>query len=235
MLVPKLSALRPPSGGAAFRRVRKRAFSLVELLTVISIIGALAAILTPVVGKARASARSTQCIANMRQIGAAMLLYAHDNKDRLPAPGDPEGSQSATWIAALHPYTGAPFPTGAGPIAVASVNPIFVCPEWSFVEAADFDKVRSYAMWAESDGAGPDWTRQRTISEIRDPSKALLLIEHDDTAFTGSSAAWREGGDYLSTPDARGATRHHAHANYLFLDGHVTGKTPGMAKTCFAH
>lgn len=62
-------------------------FSLIELLTVIAIIGILAAILIPVVGKARESARQVACASNVRQIGQAMHLY-HDDHGRFPDQND---------------------------------------------------------------------------------------------------------------------------------------------------
>ncbi|MDR1282126.1 MAG: prepilin-type N-terminal cleavage/methylation domain-containing protein [Opitutaceae bacterium] len=58
------------------------AFTLVELLTVIAIIGILAAIIIPAAGKVRQSARRAVCASNLRQIGVAAGLYAQDNKDR---------------------------------------------------------------------------------------------------------------------------------------------------------
>lgn len=63
------------------------AFTLIELLTVVAIIGILAAILIPVVGKARDSARQSTCASNLRQIGTALHLY-HDDHGRFPDQND---------------------------------------------------------------------------------------------------------------------------------------------------
>ncbi|EIP98099.1 prepilin-type N-terminal cleavage/methylation domain-containing protein [Opitutaceae bacterium TAV1] len=72
-----------------------RAFTLVELLTVIAIIGILAAILIPVVGKVRASARETQGLSNIRQVGLGCILYAQDNRGIFPCYYErPDGDHS---------------------------------------------------------------------------------------------------------------------------------------------
>lgn len=59
-------------------------FTLIELLTVIAIIGILAAILIPTVGKVRESARRTVDASNLREIGKACLIWANDNNERFP-------------------------------------------------------------------------------------------------------------------------------------------------------
>jgi prepilin-type N-terminal cleavage/methylation domain-containing protein/prepilin-type processing-associated H-X9-DG protein len=53
-------------------------FTLIELLVVIAIIAILAAILFPVFAKARAKARQTACISNMKQMALGMMMYVQD-------------------------------------------------------------------------------------------------------------------------------------------------------------
>jgi prepilin-type N-terminal cleavage/methylation domain-containing protein len=58
--------------------LRRQAFTLVELLVSIAIIALLAAILFPVFGSARAAARRTVCISNLRQLSLALQMYRQD-------------------------------------------------------------------------------------------------------------------------------------------------------------
>lgn len=68
-----------------------RGFSLVEILVVIGIVAVLAALLFPVIARARDAGKVPVCISNLRQIGAATALYQSDHDGALPCENPRSG------------------------------------------------------------------------------------------------------------------------------------------------
>ncbi|MDR1284483.1 MAG: DUF1559 domain-containing protein [Opitutaceae bacterium] len=112
------------------------AFTLIELLTVIVIIGILAAIIIPAVSKVRDSARRAQCVSNLHQIVLASIAYGNENRGKPPYVA--ENDSDASWDRqvnrivrtgynnCLAPWFGDSAPSGTSSCAVLAK--IMLCP-----------------------------------------------------------------------------------------------------------
>jgi prepilin-type N-terminal cleavage/methylation domain-containing protein/prepilin-type processing-associated H-X9-DG protein len=64
--------------------MRRTAFTLIEMLVVIGIIAILAALIYPALGTAKASAKTSSCLNNLRQIAFALQMYVNDDAGIMP-------------------------------------------------------------------------------------------------------------------------------------------------------
>lgn len=86
------------------RGLNRQAFTLIELLVVIAIISLLVAILFPVFGRARESARRSSCASNMRQIGLGVTQYTQDYDEHFPVGSSTFGDRGNGWAGQIYPY-----------------------------------------------------------------------------------------------------------------------------------
>jgi prepilin-type N-terminal cleavage/methylation domain-containing protein len=111
-------------------RDRPAAFTLIELLIVITIIGVLASLLLGVISKVRERADRTTCLNNLHQIGIASLQYEADHNGIMPGPTDAGLKVYYTTnmlCGVLAPYLGLPSTPNN------LIVPIFRCPTWQRV------------------------------------------------------------------------------------------------------
>lgn len=93
--VDRMAEARDPRGRFVNKKIpnsRHAAFTLIELLIVIAIIGLLVSILVPALSRAREMSRRTLCGSNLRQFGISLLQYSQDFDSWLPAKGAPQGA-----------------------------------------------------------------------------------------------------------------------------------------------
>ncbi len=194
--------------------MRRAAFSLLELLAVVAVIGLLVAVLTPSLGGARRSALSTTCKANLRQWATATVMYAQQNDGWLPRRG--QGANVTTlinrpedWFNALPPLLGQPsyfdlFTESKTPRPGA--KNVWMCPV-----AVEHDGLNYFAY---------GMNMRLSIWMTATPDKI------DRVAPTSVQVLFADGpGKYCSVfpaPDPYSPDpRHDARLNIAFLDGHV--------------
>lgn len=118
------------------RSRRAAGFTLVELLVLIGIIAILISILLPSLSSARRSANSVKCLANLRQIGQALMMYSQENKGVWPVAvhevtAHIKVAQERRWYDLLAEYVSnrkTNTAKGIGKLRQSSV--IWGCPDW---------------------------------------------------------------------------------------------------------
>ena len=229
--------------------MRRRGFTLVELLVVIGIIAVLIAILLPVLERAREQARIVKCASSERQIYAAMIMYAQQNSGVLPIPGlssDPlfpfemirmdtmgiyNYSQGVFW-----PYvSGGPggrqqlfLCPSDGPDRFVSSGPSFdqLQPDPRFPRNFTYSFNRHLVgqqtapVMTEDRGPIPGWSGVK-LARIAHPDHKLLVVEANGPK--GSSQDIAVGNTTGGPPPIilLLSTRHFGRANQCFADGHV--------------
>lgn len=204
----------------------RRAFTLIELLTVIAIIAILAAILIPTLGNMRRSAQNTTCINNLRVLFQGIAIFTADQGSIPRASGETQAvgntlKQGRTWRAAL-------IGSGAIPEArSASTNPndwrseqfeIFTCRSHMNHYADQF----AYA----SEARVSTYTMNNIATSYHFP-KFAYFTRPDRTMLISDGALPQADGSFNhgTQGGAPDMNAHRGRANMAFADGHVETRT----------
>ncbi len=201
---------------------KKRCFTLIELLVVIAIIAILAAILLPALSKARDRARSTNCLANEKQIALQLLQYADAHKGYGPLGNFDVALpfNYAKWLDKLAQYL-------YGEKAVTSNNgfrkyPVFLCP--ASPKSADGTPYagRNYGInsFISNHRNATSYLNGTFYNRVKKPAQRFAF---GDIEATGTEPIIKKKG--LPGPvyeDAQIGYRHgNRSANLVVLDGHA--------------
>ncbi len=199
---------------------RRSGFTLIELLVVIAIIAILAAILFPVFAQARAKARGTVCLSNLKQSGLAWSMYSQDYDETTPN----QRTQAGYWYVIMQPYI--------------KNWQMMLCPDRSDTVCNDKNTPFSPTCmgygyndgWISDTGYGLAYTQTRdaqgkTVRAGR--PLAAISAPADTVAFgdTYDNPGYSIAMDNIMSrlPDGYGSKslRHAQNLNYAFADGHA--------------
>lgn len=192
---------------------QRDAFTLIELLTVIAIIGILAAIIIPTVGKVRESARYSIGTSNLREWARANILFAQENKGFIPNDGatnaptagqiTPVISGAGPWWNELPPYISQRtlkfISDNRGRLPTLGDNNIFICPNASAKSVSTAPAWLCYAPAFPLSEGGAN-ARTANVNRIRNPSRTVLFAE------TTNHAPGQTGSFPTSNPRALGTS-----------------------------
>lgn len=206
----------------------KRAFTLVEMLVVVSIIGVLVVMSFPAFKKAMASSKRSTCMSYERQIASGLFAYAADHENRLPPvdAGYPNTANDANhWNYMVWTYCGYAesdytYPTNdtctRKGLNVTRKN-IFRCPEiWGNPPCPPGVQINPNRMsYALNSGVGiPSWqgawTTPVPLASVSNPAATAMIVEA--SFLLGTCSGYRT---YW------GLIPHDEGLNVLFYDGHV--------------
>lgn len=213
-------------------KTKAQAFTLLELLTVIAIIAVLAALLIPITGAVRTTARTTQCTSNLRQLAAAGHLWIADNKGRMP--------DAHQWSAADSPYSLRPYLSIRG-----GGKGVFTCPEAYRLHpnpeaeeaglTEDFRtySINLYACRTQGGSTGGDVaSNPGMLAAIPHPAKMSFFMDGDLISANGAVRRYAHSGmtnpSNLWTPEKPTGLLavHKGKLNVAFVDGHVESCDP---------
>lgn len=207
--------------------MKRNAFTLIELLTVIAIVATLAAFLLPAFARVKEKAKGTQCISNQRQLWLGWCQYADDNSDRIPYAA---GQGDATWCPLNGNWWLPEYSTDHSPLAnYVSKRGTWKCPSFYMPEDAFSMSMNTFVGGLEGYAGGePDynnslpkpmtWYAKRgTI-----PAALFLLTDTKSPGIPGdwfvNDITWNDPATYWANYPS---LSHGKASAFVFVDGHA--------------
>ncbi|MBI4023566.1 MAG: type II secretion system protein [Verrucomicrobia bacterium] len=205
----------PPERERALKHAAATCFTLVELLVVIAIISILAALLMPAIRGARDRAKAANCMANLKQIGLAIFIYAGENDGKPPPHFNPESSP-VQWPVKLV--------SSLGPVKVtwtmAEMNPVLRCPVNPLTQNLGGNP-SNYSLNSSITRDTPGFFKLWRLDSIPDPARIILALDAGPDPGAPNRPAYNTTSNPGDLALARQGNWHFGKLNALFCDGHV--------------
>ena len=197
------------------RRGVSAGFTLVELLVVIGIIAVLIGILLPALNRAQQQAKTVNCLANVKQLMTATIMYVNDNDGILPFTGWSDQAGIANWLY-VAPTLGQQNEVENGQLwKYLGVYPVYHCPQdlgpWP---AGDVTNLSSFIM----NGAASGYAQNNNMG------LKLVNFHPDDVLFwevPQTMGGANGANDGTNRPDEGVSDKHNHCTSIGYMDGHA--------------
>jgi len=233
---------------AGHRSPSSRAFTLVELLVVIGIIGLLVGILLPSLSRARQQANATKCAANLRQIVTAAHMYANDNKGKIvpgavQVAGPPINADPLTYTlwwgeiiwgtgpftherGFLSPYLGQGTSTDERRNLTLCPTMVDTSPLWNLISTDPRNASLAYNHYGANQSLNGYGAKGGKLSRVRNSTQVVWFA---DGAQMKALEGVRVPEPWLNPPNSTNHPTVHARhaqrtANVAWVDGHVSAE-----------